>query len=127
MPFYHVWFATKKRKWFLEGELGTRTKELLREIADEKGIRMLECEAIVDHVHLLIEAEDTTELSKAMNLVKGVLARRLNQEFPELKFDLGVVHLWQQRYLVKVVPESAVAYVMTYIRTQWDRLEPYEG
>ena len=126
MPLYHVWFATKRRKWLLQGDVGEATKESIRAVAKEKSISLLECEVIVDHVHLLVSAEDRTRLSKAMNLLKGVTSRLILQRFPELRLDAGAGAFWQHRYAAKPIPEPAVATVGGYIRTQWDRLEKYE-
>jgi putative transposase len=126
MPLYHVWFATKTRKWLLQGDIEEAIKESMWTIAKEKNIRLLECETIVDHVHLLVSVEDRANLSRAMNLLKGITSRRVFQVFPELKLDAGVAAFWQHRYAAKLVPESATATVGRYIRTQWDRLEKYE-
>ncbi len=90
MPLYHVWFATKRRKWLLQGEVMDAACKLMSEVARDKSINLLERQAIADHMHLLLEVENKEALSKAMNLLKGVSARRLFQQFPELKFDAGV-------------------------------------
>jgi putative transposase len=126
MPLYHVWFATKRRKWLLQGDVAEAAKELMRAVAEEKRITLLECETVVDHVHLPIGAEDGTRLSTAMNLLKGVTSRRIFQRFPELKLDAGIGASWQHRYGAKLVSEAAAVSVGDYIRTQWDRLEKYE-
>jgi putative transposase len=126
MPLYHVWFATKRRKWLLQGDVGEAVKGLMWTVAKEKNISLLECEMIVDHVHLLISTEDRARLSMAMNLLKGVTSRRIFQRFPELKLDARVGAFWQHRYAAKLVPEAAAATVGRYIRTQCDRLDRYE-
>ena len=105
---------------------GRGREESIWAVAREKNIRLLECETIVDYVHLLVSAEDRTRLSKAMNLLKGVTSRLILQRFPELRLDAGVGAFWQHRYAAKPIPEPAVATVGGYIRTQWDRLEKYE-
>jgi REP element-mobilizing transposase RayT len=56
MPLYHVWIATKRRKRLLQGEILDFVRPQLRLIATEQSLNLLECEAIIDHVHLLIEA-----------------------------------------------------------------------
>jgi putative transposase len=126
MALYHVWFSTKGRKWLLQGDVGEAAKELMVTVAGETGINLVECEMMVDHVHLLVAADDKAHLSRAMNLLKGATSRRLFQRFPDLKLDAGVNNFWQHRYAAKVVPKPAAASVGQYIRTQWDRLEKYE-
>ena len=126
MALYRAWFATKRRKWLLQEDVAERAKELMLATAAEKGIRLLDCETMVDHVHLLLDVEDRISLSKAMNLLKGVSARRLNQEFPDLRLDVAVGQVWQHRYAAKIVAAAAVPAVAGYIRTQWERLEKYE-
>jgi len=126
MSLYHVWFATKRRKWLLQGDVASAAKELMSTVAKETNMGLLQCETMVDHVHLLIRAEDPATLAKAMNLLKGTSSRRLFQRFPDLKLDAGIGSFWRHRYASKAVPESAVASVGQYIRTQWERLEKYE-
>lgn len=125
MPFYHVWFATKRRKWLLQGDVLEAVREELVSAAERHGIRVLEHEAVVDHVHIFLELENNSSLSKAMNLIKGVSARRVFQRFPELKLDAHTSSFWQARYGFKEIPPEREAIVRQYIRTQWDRLEDY--
>jgi REP element-mobilizing transposase RayT len=61
-----------------------------------------------------------------MNFLKGTSARRLFEQFPELKLDAHISSFWQAGYGSKIVPESALNAVATYIRTQWDRLESFD-
>jgi len=66
---------------------------------------------MVDHVHLLVEAADDTELSRAMHLLKGASARHLMESIPDIRMDAGVTHFWQKRYGAKPVQPSALASV----------------
>lgn len=126
MPYFHVWFATKRRKWLLQGDVLDAAKELLQQIAAEKEIKLAELEAIVDHVHLLLNLPSKSDLPNAMMNLKGVSARRLFERFPELKLDAGTQSFWQSGYGSKLVPAGRVSSTRRYIRTQWDRLEAYE-
>src|SRR4051794_36283741 len=112
MPLYHVWFATKRRKWLIQGEVVDFVKLQMSSIAEEKGLTLLECEAIVDHVHLLLETSGPGELAKAMNYLKGVSSRRLSQQFPDFKQDGGVSSFWQHRYGSKQVSPAALSAVV---------------
>ena len=125
MPLYHVWFATKRRRWLLQGDVDDLVKEIVASISSEKGIDVIECETAVDHVHVLLRATDHRELSRAMNYIKGLTSRRLFERLPELKLDIGMNNFWQHRYGAKVVPEEAKEPIAQYIRTQKERLEKY--
>lgn len=122
---YHVWFATKRRKWLLLGDVEAAIKECLREIAEEKGIELLECETMVDHVHLLLQATPSA-LPGAVRLLKGGSAYRVFRRFPELKMDAATNSFWQARYGAKPVPEHGKQALLQYIRTQKERPEKFE-
>ena len=125
MPFYHAWFATKRRKWLLQGDVEDFVREGIASVAREKGIELIVSGTAVDHVHVLIRAGDRQESPRAMNYIKGLTSRRLFERLPELKLDIGMNNFWQHRYGVKVVPESAKEPIAQYIRTQQERLEKY--
>jgi putative transposase len=125
MPLYHVWFATKHRRWLLDGDVNDTVKRLIKAVVMEKQIDVVEFETCIDHVHVLLRAADRAALSRAMNDIKGVSAKRLFEEMPELKLDIGGEHFWQRRYGWKQVPGGARASVAEYIRTQHERLESY--
>src|SRR5688572_24810373 len=98
MPLYHVWFATRSRKWLLQGEIPDAAKEEFDAIAKRQNIKLLEREAIVDHVHLLLNAADKESLSKAMNYLKGASARALFLRYPSIKMDAETNSFWQRGY-----------------------------
>lgn len=123
---YHVWFATRKRKWLLQGDVEQAIESLLRKAAEDKGIRLLAQGTMVDHVHLLLELGQEEDLGKVMHLLKGLTARQVFQQFPELHLDAGLGHFWQRRYGHKLVPREAVKEVTAYIETQQARVDKYD-
>ncbi|MBI2908592.1 MAG: IS200/IS605 family transposase [Chloroflexi bacterium] len=122
---YHVWFATKRRKWLLQGEIPEAVKNVLRETARSKGIDLLACETMVDHVHIMVRTE-LASLPKVMQALKGISSKAVFEKFPEIKLDAHVNNFWQRHYAFKPVPEEAINDVAEYIRTQSDRPEKYE-
>ena len=126
MPLYHVWFSTKNRKWLLQGDVATKAKQELISVATEKRIELLECETMVDHVHLLLAAASATELSWHLKLLKGRSSYEVFKAYPEVKLDAQTNALWQVSFNSRVVPDDQVATVRHYIRTQDQRLEKYE-
>lgn len=86
---------------------------------------MLECETMVDHMHLLVEAGGAADLSRAMHVLKGASARYLLESVPDIRMDAGTDHFWQKRYGAKLVEPAALVSVRSYIRTQQERPEKY--
>jgi putative transposase len=125
MALFHVWFAMKRRKWLLQGDVLDAVREELSAAAEQHQIKLIEREAVVDHVHLLLELEDASYLPKAMNFIKGASARRVFQRFPELKLDAHTTSFWQAKYAFKEIPPERKALVRRYIREQWEHLEGY--
>ena len=82
MPAVHVWFSTKRRKWLLQGEVGELAEQAIREVATSDGIRLLECQVAIDHVHLMLELDSPEALPLAMKALKGKSAHRVFQQFP---------------------------------------------
>ena len=128
MPYFHVWFATKgRRKLLQDGDVLDVVRKLIPSIAEEKSITLLEFEAVIDHVHLLIELGDKAALPRTMMLLKGISSKRVLERLPEIRLDAHTNNLWQAGYGSKIVSQAALASTREYIRTQWDRLESYEA
>ena len=124
--FYHVWFATKNRKWLLLAEIDEKVKEFISQVASEKHIDLLACETMVNHIHLLLRVAPG-DLPKAMFLLKGISSRRIFQAFPELKLDARTIGFWQARYAFKIIPDNALKSVKSYIATQKERPDKFES
>jgi REP element-mobilizing transposase RayT len=126
MPFVHVWFSTKGRRRVLEGDLLDSARLHLRSAAERHGIRLMECEGVIDHFHLLVEPDELNELPRATNLLKGASAYAIFREMPLLKLDMHSNNFWQAGYASRIVAPGALPAVRRYIRTQWDRLEKFD-
>jgi putative transposase len=126
LPHFHVWFATRGRRWLLQGEIAPTAKQLFVDIAREKNIQLIEVEAIVNHVHLLLNCAGKDELRQAMQLLKGISAKRLFELYPSIKMDASTLHFWQKGYGSKIVPDHLIPVTSNYIRTQWNRLESFD-
>ena len=51
---YHLVWVTKYRKKVLVGEVGTRLRELVREVCRTNEIEILQGNVCSDHVHVLL-------------------------------------------------------------------------
>jgi putative transposase len=122
---YHVWFSCKRRRWLLVGEIEEAVKEWLLAVAAEKGIDLLACETVVDHVHLLVRLTGKEELPNAMRLLKGRTSREVFLRFPELKLDARTESFWQRGYDSVEVEPASLTSRLKYVRSQKERLDGF--
>ncbi len=126
MLVYHVWFSTKRRKWLLQGDIDDHAEQAIRATAKRDGVRLVECKAAADHVHLMLRLDTPEELPAVMKALKGKSAHVLFQQFPELKRDIGMRNIWQRGYGWKPVKPGAATSTRRYVRTQLERLDKFE-
>ena len=54
---FHVVWCPKYRRKVITGDAGTRLKEIIRQVCEERGAHSTELETMPDHVHLLVECD----------------------------------------------------------------------
>lgn len=81
---YHLVWCVKYRRKVLTDEIGDRLKEIVSTLLVDAECSVIAVETDVDHLHIVFRAKPTHQLSKIINSLKGVSARRLFQEFPEI-------------------------------------------
>lgn len=115
---YHIVWCVKYRHKVLVGDIPDYLKRLLVETAIKYGFRIETLEIVSDHVHALVSATPQHTIPNMVKVLKGVSARKLFLEFPELKIKLWGGHLWNPSYFVATVSENTEAQVRKYIENQ---------
>jgi len=110
---YHLIFATKNRKPFLQPELRDRLHEYLGGIIRDNQGRLLAAGGMADHVHLLIGLHPGTALSDLLCQVKSSSSKWIHETFAGLR-GFG----WQDGYGAFSVSSSALEQVRRYIAGQ---------
>jgi putative transposase len=95
---YHVVWVTKYRYKVLRGEIGIRTRELIRQICVAKENVIIKGHIGPDHVHMFISAPPRMSVSQIMQYLKGKSSYRLQQEYPTLKKRYWGQHIWARGY-----------------------------
>lgn len=114
---YHVVWVTKYRRSVLNQKIETRLKEILKNIAAEIKVEILEMEVgDMNHVHLLVSLDPQFGVHKAVKRFKGASSRYLRKEFPQLKSRLPT--LWTNSYFVSTVGGAPLAKIKEYIQNQ---------
>ncbi|MBX0297203.1 IS200/IS605 family transposase [Haloarcula nitratireducens] len=80
---YHIVWVPKYRQPALEGEVASRMRPILHEIADDKGVEILDLTVQPDHVHLFVSSPPKNEPALLANWFKGISSRKYNHRYAD--------------------------------------------
>lgn len=116
---YHFVFVTKYRRKCLSGPMLDRLREIVSNLCESWGGRLVEMNGEADHVHLLLEMNPKAAPSVVANNFKTVTSRLLRKEFPD---ELGRIYtkpvLWSRTYFVTSCGGAPLAVIKQYIEQQ---------
>jgi len=82
---YHIVWSVKYRRKVLTAEVEAYLKNVIQDIAQEKGFEIAECEVGEnDHVHVFVSAHPKIAPSYIAKMLKGISGRRLFLKYPEI-------------------------------------------
>lgn len=83
---YHIVFCPKYRYKILQAEVASYVTENIYRLCGQKdGIEVLEMNVQPEHVHMVLSIPPKYAVSEIMGFVKGKLALKMFDEFPEFK------------------------------------------
>ena len=115
---FHLILTTKYRKGVLTEERTAFIGEVIEGFSDKYGVEIKAIDGEDDHLHILFKAKPTTDLSKFVNAVKGASARRIRNEYPELKDDLWGDSFWNRSYCLISTGQVSLDVLMKYVEMQ---------
>ena len=115
---YHLILVTKYRREVIVGDVKNRLSKLLASLCEDMSLVIIAMELMPDHVHLLVDAKPTIAISSIIKGLKGVSAKLLFRDCPEIKSKLWGGHLWQPSYFACTVSERSQAMIKEYIENQ---------
>lgn len=117
---YHLILITKyRKKIFINDSIVERTKEIMRNIASDFDVDIINQECGEDHIHLILSTKPTVELTKLVNLLKGTSSRYLRKEFePEISEQLYGDSFWSDSYYIATAGNVSVDTIYKYIDNQ---------
>lgn len=118
---YHIVWCVKCRRKILTKEIEAKLIDILNKIAKDNQIIIQELNIDLDHVHMLISCKPQHCVSNFIKAFKGVSARLLAKEIPELKKQFHKGHLWNPSYYVGTVSENTEQQIIDYIKSQKER------
>jgi len=80
----HIVWITKYRYKVLQGDIKTRVRELIIQVAEVEDVKILSGVVSSDHIHMHIEYSPKLALPDFVKQARGRTSRLLQKEFPEL-------------------------------------------
>ncbi|EFK09399.1 tranposase-like protein [delta proteobacterium NaphS2] len=105
---YHFVWVTKYRKPVLFGNVGTRLRDLIREICKSMDIEIIKGHVSKDHVHLFVSIPPYHSVSQVIGRIKGKTSRKLLSENRQLAKKFWGRHLWARGYTPRLTPATRI-------------------
>ena len=114
---YHIVFAPKYRRQVIYGKIKSDIGKIIRTLCEQKGVEIIEAEACVDHIHLLVSIPPKISVSGFMGYLKGKSSLMIFDRHANLKYKYGNRHFWCKGYYVDTVGKNKKV-IAEYIRNQ---------
>ena len=89
---YHIVFAPKYRRQEIYGQIKKDIGEILRKLCEQKGVEIIEAEACVDHIHMLVSIPPHLSVAQFMGYLKGKSSLMIFDRHANLKYKYGSRH-----------------------------------
>lgn len=103
---YHIVFAPKYRRKVIYGKLRRDISQIIIELCRRKGIEILEAEACIDHIHMLVTIPPKYSISSVMGYLKGKSSLIIFDRHANLKYKYGNRHFWCRGYYVSTIGKN---------------------
>lgn len=114
---YHIVFAPKFRRREIYGKLKIDIGQILRKLCEQKKVEILEAEACLDHIHMLLSIPPNLSVAQFMGYLKGKSSLMIFDRHANLKYKYGNRHFWCRGYYVDTVGRNKKA-IEEYIKNQ---------
>ena len=114
---YHIVFAPKYRRRVIYKELRKDIGEIFRKLYKEMKVEIIEAEACVDHIHMLVSIPPYKSVAQFVGTLKSKSALMLFDRHANLKYKYGNRNFWCRGYYADTVGKNA-RIIGEYIRNQ---------
>ena len=114
---YHLVFAPKYRRKVFFGQKRREIGAILRQLCEWKGVRIIEAEVCVDHIHMLLEIPPKLSVASFVGFLKGKSSLLIYQKYANMKFKYRNREFWCRGYYVDTVGKNTEK-IKEYIANQ---------
>lgn len=116
----HIVFAVKYRKKLLAGNIDTDMKQILFEIAQEKGFEIDTMQSDIDHIHILVDVSPKFSAFQVVHQLKQISTFRIWKKYSHILKN----HFWKEKtfwsdgYFVCSTGDASTETIQKYILSQ---------
>lgn len=114
---YHIVFAPKYRRQIIYGNIKADIGQILRKLCEHKGVEIIEANACIDHIHMLVSIPPKISVAQFMGYLKGKSSLMIFDRHANLKYKYGNRQFWCKGYYVDTVGRNKKA-IQEYIKNQ---------
>ncbi len=114
---YHIVFAPKYRRKIIYGKIKEDIGKIIRKLCQYKDVEILEANACIDHIHMLVSIPPKLSVSQFMGYLKGKSSLMIFDRHANLKYKYGNRQFWCKGYFVDTVGRNKKA-IAEYIKNQ---------
>lgn len=114
---YHIVFAPKYRRQIIYGSIKSDIGQILRKLCEHKGVEIIEANACVDHIHMLVSIPPKLSIATFMGYLKGKSSLMIFDRHANLKYRYGNRQFWCKGYYVSTIGRNKKV-IEEYIRNQ---------
>ena len=116
---YHLVLVTKYRHKVITKDILERLETVFRLQCERWDVKLVEFNGELDHVHLLISAHPSMDLSKFINSIKTVSSRLIRKEYKDYLAPFYWKPLfWSRAYCLVTTGGAPLDVVKAYIQDQ---------
>lgn len=114
---YHIVFAPKYRRKVIYKEIRRDIGEIFRKLCNEMKVEIIEAEACVDHIHMLVSIPPYMSIAQFVGRLKSKSTLMIFDRHANLKYKYGSRNFWARGYFVDTVGKNE-RMISEYIRNQ---------
>lgn len=123
---YHVVMVPKYRRVVIYNKLRADIIEIIKILVNRKpDLKIIEGEACVDHIHLLLEIPPKYSVSEIMGYLKSKSTLMIFDRHANMKYKFGNRHFWAKGYFVDTVGKNEKI-IKEYIQNQLQEDKIYD-
>ncbi|WP_424948558.1 IS200/IS605 family transposase, partial [Clostridium haemolyticum] len=86
----------KFRRREIYGDKKIEIGKILRQLCEWKGVEIIEANACIDHIHMLVSIPPKMSISSFVGFLKGKSSLMIFEKFANLRYRYGNRHFWAE-------------------------------